>query len=55
MVVSLGVEAYGEEFVGELTSLGKAVDDFEDFKVEPLFASMRAEGVFEDEVFGSVG
>ena len=55
MVVPLGVEAYGEEVLGELTSLGQAVDNFEDFEVDPLFSSMRLKGVFEDEVFWGVG
>ena len=55
MVLPLDVEACGEEFIGELTRPGQAVDTFADSEVDPPFPIVRANSVFMDEVFSDVG
>ena len=54
LVVTLRVQAFGEEVVSNLASLGKAIYKSVYFEVDPPIPSVRADSVFEDEVFKNV-
>ena len=49
MVVTLSVESFGEEVVGELASLGKAVDAFADFEAcaRIVYLRMKSSGMLK--------
>ena len=46
MVVAGFVEACGNEVLGELASLGKAVDNFANFEIYPVIACFVEEVLF---------
>ena len=55
MVVAVFVEAFGEEVVGELARLGKAVDTFANFEIDPSTAGFVGEFVFLDKFIRNIG
>ena len=55
VIVSCSVEACGEEIVGKLSILGKVIDTFTNFKIDPPVLCKTPEVVFVDELFRDVG
>ena len=55
MIVSCSIEEFGEETVGEISRLGKAIDTFTDFKINPTITRKVTEVVVIDEFFRDVG
>ena len=55
MIVSCRVEACTEEIVGELSRLGKSIDTFPNFKIDPPVLCVIPEVVFVDKSSRDVG
>ena len=55
VIVSCSVELFGEEIVGKLSRLGKVIDTFTNFKIDPPVLCKTPEVVFVDELFRDVG
>ena len=54
LVVAVSVEACGKEVVGNLSSLEKAVDTFENFEIDPSIVGFVSEVVFRDKFLGNI-
>ena len=55
LLVAVFVEAFGEEVVGELVSLGKAIDTFVNLEVYPAITGFVVEVVFLEKFTGDIG
>ena len=55
LVVAGFVEACGEEVLGYLTILGKAIDTFVNFEIDPTIAGFIGEVVFLEKIIGNIG
>ena len=53
-VVASFVEACGEEVIGKLSILGRAVDTFADFEIDPAIAVFVGEVVFLEKFIGNI-
>ena len=48
------MEACGEEVIGKLSILGRAVDTFADFEIDPAIAVFVGEVVFLEKFIGNI-
>ena len=55
MIASHSLEAFGEEIVGKISRLGKAIDTFPNFEIDPPVLCKIMEVVFVDKLFKDVG
>ena len=55
LVVSGFVEAYGKEVVGELASLGKSIDAFANFEIDPSNARLFGKVILLENFIGDIG
>ena len=55
MIVSCSVEVFGEDIVGNISILGKAIDTFPNFEIDPTVLCKITEVIFVDEFFRDVG
>ena len=51
LIVSFSIESFGWEIIGELSVLGKAIDTFPDFKIDPTVTCKVMEVVLVGESF----
>ena len=55
VIVSCSVEAFGDEIVCKISRLGKAIDTFPNFEIDPNVLCKTMEVVLVDELFRDVG